>query len=134
MMTTLDVDTAFHAVVAAEATLEDIPFFLGTSPELLPQTALGIVATGALNKVAGDFFLAEVSFLIDSPALEDNLAAHAALCSGLTALLADGAGLISLFDSAFCSLIGTNLVRTEARTQDDRWIFEGVLSIGLVAI
>jgi hypothetical protein len=133
-MTPQDVDAGFAAVIVGEETLAGLQVFTGTSPAVLPQEALAIVGCGPLRKVAGNFYTAEVAFLIDSPALAAGLDAHNALCAALLDLLADPSGLITAWDSDAATLIGSHLDRSEQRTQDARWIFEAVLIIGITSI
>lgn len=130
-MTPQDVDAGFAAALAAEEGLSSVQVFTGTSPDVLPQAALAIVACGPLKNAAGSFFTAEVSFIIDSPALTGALGDHNALCAALMALLSDKSAVITAFDSDAVTLLGSHLDRVEQRTESARWIFEAVIIAGI---
>lgn len=133
-MTSADIDAAFSAILVEITELAGLSTYLGTSPETLSQSANLIISTGPLKTVAGPFSTAEVSAILDSPALPQDLSTHNTRAAALLSGLSDKAALLEDFTSAACNLIGTHVDRTEQRTQDERWIFEVVLVVGVTAI
>lgn len=133
-MTSADIDAAFQTILAELTELSGVETFLGASPETLSHAANLIIATGPLTTVAGPFATAEISVILDSPALPADIATHNSRASAIRSALADKAQLLEDFTSEACNLVGTHLARSDQRTQDARWIFEVVLAAGFTEI